>query len=54
MRIKEKKGDLEFDTLIPWMIGIGVLVLMGVLYFTISGKGSSAWDAIKNIWRFGR
>ncbi len=49
-----KRGEIGFDTLIPWLIGLGVLVLMGALFFIISGKGGSAWEAFKNVWRFGR
>ncbi|MDP4039383.1 MAG: hypothetical protein Q8P57_02280 [Candidatus Pacearchaeota archaeon] len=49
-----KKGELTFEVLIPWLIGIGVLILMIALYFILNGKGVSAADYFKNLWRFGK
>jgi len=48
-----RKGELTFDTLIPWIISIGVLVAVGILFFVLKGKGFSALDYLKNLWRFG-
>jgi len=48
-----KRGALEWDTLIPWLIGIGVLILMVILYLILKGKGVNAIDYIKNLLRFG-
>jgi hypothetical protein len=50
----KKKGELVFDELIPWIIVLGTLILVLVLYFVLSGKGNSAIDYFKNLWRFGR
>ena len=49
-----KRGELVFDELIPWLIAIGVLVILLVLYKLFWDKGSSALDFFKNMWRFGR
>jgi len=48
-----KRGDVEWDTLIPFMIAIGVLALSFFLYMAISGKGAEIIGAIKNFLRFG-
>ncbi len=50
----KKKGELVFDELIPWIIALGVLVLVLILYFVLSGKGTAALEFFKNMWRFGR
>ena len=50
----KKIGELVFDELIPWIIAIGVLAAVLILYFTLNGKGSAALEAFKNFWRFGR
>ncbi|MDP1696108.1 MAG: hypothetical protein Q8L29_04295 [archaeon] len=49
-----RKGDVEWNTLIPFIIALGVLVLSFVLYMVISGKGSGMLEALKNLIRFGR
>lgn len=49
----KKKGELAFDTLIPWIIMLGVLVVVLILYFVLSGKGTAALEFLKNLWRFG-
>jgi len=49
----EKKGQLEWDTLIPWIIGIIILVLVFFLYEILYGKGTGALGFLKNLLRFG-
>ena len=49
----DKKGDVEFDELIPWIIVIGVIVLMFILYLIFKDKGTNALDWLRQIWRFG-
>ena len=49
----KKKGELTFDELIPWLITLGALVIILILYFVLKGKGDSALDFFKNMWRFG-
>lgn len=51
--MKKKGGELAFDTLIPWLISLGVLIFTAILYFTLSDKGNSILDYLRNIWRFG-
>ena len=48
-----KKGQV-WDTLIPWVIAIAVLILMVILFVVLSGKGYSAIDYFKNLVRFGK
>lgn len=43
-----------WDTLIPWMIAFGVLVLMLLLYLILSGKVDGAIQYFKDLLRFGR
>jgi len=49
-----KKRGVIWDTLIPWMIAIFVIVVTFILFATISGKGQGALEFFKNLWRFGR
>jgi len=48
-----RKKGMIWDTLLPWLIGVGVLILMFVAYFILTGKGNSIVDYIKNFFRFG-
>ena len=48
-----KKGDIEIDTLIPWLIGLVVLAILIVLYMTLNDKGGGAISFLKNIIKFG-
>jgi hypothetical protein len=48
------KRGLTWDTLIPWIIAIGVLFLVFILYATLTGKGEAAIDYFKTLLRFGR
>jgi len=48
-----KKAQM-WDTLIPWLIALGVLVLAFVLYSVLTGKANSAIEFIRNLLRFGR
>ena len=52
--VMRKRGQLEWDALIPWLIGIGVLILVLILYFGLSGKGQAALTYLKSLLRFGR
>ncbi len=55
MKIKGfgKKG-VVWETLIPWMIGIAVLIFVLILYMIISGRGTRAINYFKDVFRFGR
>ncbi len=49
----KKRGDIEFDTLIPWIIAIVVLILVGILFWIFNKKGTGAIEFFKELWRFG-
>ena len=48
-----KKGQIGWDTLVPWIIGIIVLALVIVFYGILTGKGEGALEFFSNIFRFG-
>ncbi len=52
--MKTKRGDIEWDTLIPWIIVAVFLVIMLLVYLAISGKLNSAGEFLKNFFRFRR
>lgn len=47
-----KKGQLVWDTLMPWIIAIVVLILSFVLYYVLKGKGTGAIEFFKDLVRF--
>ncbi len=49
--MKNKKGELIWDELIPWIIGAIVLALFIFVYIILSGKGHEYIDYIKNVLR---
>ncbi len=49
----KKKGQL-WDTLIPWIIGIAVLILVILIYVLLDERGRGAIEFFKNLLRFGR
>jgi hypothetical protein len=49
-----KKAAFEFDELLPWIIGIGVLVLIVSIYVILTGKAEDSINFLKDIFRFGR
>jgi len=52
--MKIKKGAIEFEVLVWWIIGIIILILIIIGYFILSGKGNYLIEHIKNIFRFGK
>lgn len=48
------KRGIVWDTLIPWIIGLIVLVLFIVIYGIINDWGGGAIEYFKNLLRFGR
>jgi hypothetical protein len=54
MRDIKKRGELTWDTLAPWVISLGVLILALIIYGLLSGKGTGALDYFKQFWRFGK
>lgn len=51
---KRKKGTVSSDTIIYWIIGLFVLVLIGVLFFILKDKGLGIFEHIKNLFKYGR
>lgn len=49
-----KKGDIEFDTLIPWIIAAIILAVMIIGYIVLKSKGINALEFIENLFRFRR
>ncbi len=52
-KIKSKRG-MELEVLGWWILGIAVLVLVIIGIIILQGKGSSAIDFIKNLFKFGK
>lgn len=48
---RSKKGQV-WDTLIPWIIAIVVLVFMLIFYFVLKDKGTGALEFFRDLWRF--
>ena len=46
-----RRGELTWDTFIPWMIAILVLVLIGVFAFLLKDELAGLLIKVKNIWR---
>lgn len=50
--IAKKKGQV-WDTILPWVIGLGVLVLVIVIMVIFKGKGEGAIGFLKRMLRLG-
>lgn len=50
--MKKRGIAIAFNTLIPWMIGILVLMLSLALYMILKGKAEGAIEFLKNLLRF--
>jgi hypothetical protein len=53
MQCLNKKGDLEFDTILKLIIGIIVLLVVIGLIFLFKDKSLVIIDKIKDLFRFG-
>jgi len=51
---KNKRGQIEWSELVPWIIGILVLILVIGIFIVLRGKGVGAIDYLKDLLRFGR
>lgn len=49
-----KKGAIELDELIRWILVIVGLVIIAIVIFVLREKGVSAIDYIRDLWRFGK
>ena len=52
--MSKKRGQLIWDKLIPWIIGIAVLALAIFLLIILFKKGSGFLEYLKNLFRFGK
>lgn len=50
---KNKKGDMDVDTLLPWLIALGLLAVMIAGYLLFKNKGVDSIEFLKNLFRFG-
>ena len=48
-----KKGDLEFETVIKLLLALIILLVIIGLIFILKGKSFVIFDKIKSILRFG-
>ena len=51
MRVFNKKGDIEWDTLIPYIIGFAVLIFALIWYSIIHKGGGDIINYLKDILR---
>ena len=51
--IIKKRGQM-WDTLVPWIIGLAVLVALIFIIVILKGKGEGAIEFFKNLVRFGK
>ena len=51
---KERSAQVAWDTLVPYMIAIAVLILILMIYLILSGKLENIGTFIKNALRLGR
>lgn len=49
-----KRGELVFDKLIIWIIAFVAFAFMIILFLILTGKGGSALEYLKSVFRFGR
>ncbi len=47
---KERKGQIEFNTIVYWIIGTLAVVFGIIEIIYLNGKGVSFFDAIKNLF----
>ena len=47
--MKDKRGDISWDEMIGWIIGIAVLVLILILFFILNGKGAAMLNYMKGL-----
>lgn len=49
---KKNKKAIEIEMLVYWLIAVAILVLIIVVYLILKGKGTSALEFIKSLFRF--
>lgn len=53
MNMRQKRGQF-WETMIPWIIAVAVIVLVLILYFGINGRLGNIGEFFKNWLRFGK
>ncbi|MBX4196469.1 hypothetical protein KW805_02695 [Candidatus Pacearchaeota archaeon] len=48
-----KRGEVAWDTLIPWMIALVAAVIVFFVYAILADKGGGALQYLKDLFRFG-
>jgi len=51
---RTKRGQVVWEDLLKWIVGIGILALVIGLFALLKVKGVDIFEQIKNIFRFGR
>lgn len=51
-KLKRDKKAIEIEMLTWWLIALVVLILVIAVYLILKGKGDSALEYIKNLFRF--
>ncbi|HLC58234.1 MAG TPA: hypothetical protein VJI68_00065 [Candidatus Nanoarchaeia archaeon] len=54
MQLKNKKGDIEFDTIIKLIVAVICLLIAISLIYFFKDKSLAIIDSIKDILRFGK
>ena len=49
-----KRGDINRDIVLFWIIALAVLAIIVIASFVLFGKGSNAIQRIKEMFMFGR
>jgi len=50
----KKRAQLVWDNLIPWIIGLGVLVLGFLIYLILNGKLGESANFINKLFKLGK
>jgi hypothetical protein len=48
-----RKRGVVWESLVPWIIGVAILVVVVIVISILAGKGGSAIDFFNNLRRFG-
>jgi len=51
--MNQKRGQV-WETIVPWIITVTVIVLALILILFLAGYLDSVQEFIKSLWRFGR
>ena len=51
--MNKKGAGIQWDTLIPWLVGAAFLIIIGIVYGIASGKLEGLGRLADNLFRFG-